>query len=180
MVLSTNSAGNVMTSFNRLGTVFAGANENLLINILRNEWGYEGAVVTDMINGADYMNWKDITFAGGGNCLTTSAYDTSKIGTMAASKALIAKDTAFQKMMKTNIKYWLHTLAGSLVMNGITHTTELKHVTPWWQAAIYGGIALFAALTVLFAVLYVTKERKLKAVQIVDASGADADEEVKK
>ncbi len=180
MVLSTNSAGNVMTSFNRLGTVFAGANENLLINILRNEWGYEGAVVTDMINGADYMNWRDITFAGGGNCLTTSAYDTSKIGTMAASKALIAKDTAFQKMMKTNIKYWLHTLAGSLVMNGITHTTVLKHVTPWWQAAIYGGIALFAALTVLFAVLYVTKERKLKAVQIVDASGADADEEVKK
>ena len=33
-----------------------------------------------MINGADYMNWRDIVFGGGGGCLTTSAYESANIG----------------------------------------------------------------------------------------------------
>ena len=65
--------------------LFVGAYKNLLEGIARNEWGYRW-FVTDMINGADYMNWRDVTAAGGGGTLTTSAYDTSEIGAMANSK----------------------------------------------------------------------------------------------
>ncbi len=50
-----------------------------------------------MINGADYMNWRDVTAAGGGGTLTTSAYDTSEIGAMANSKKAIEKDVSFQR-----------------------------------------------------------------------------------
>ncbi len=169
MMMSKNVNATVMTAFNRLGTVYVGANENLLTNIARGEWGYTGAFVTDMINGADYMNWRDITAAGGGNCLTTSAYETSEIGTMAASKSAIAKDTYFQTKMKENIKYWLYNLAQSNGMNGLTYTSEMKYVLTWWQIAIYGAMAGFAVLTILFGALFIVKSRKLdkEAVKVV-------------
>lgn len=168
MCMTSNTAATSMTAFNRLGTQFVGAKASLLQNIARDEWGWTGAFVTDMINGADYMNWRDITFAGGGNCLTTSAYETSEIGTMADSKAAIAKDTEFQKMMKKNIKYWLYNLAQSNAMNGLTYTTELKHVLTWWQKAIYAAIAVLACLTALFLCLYIVKDRKIRLEENVD------------
>ena len=37
----------VMSSFGRIGAVWSGANSSLLNKILRNEWGFRGAVITD-------------------------------------------------------------------------------------------------------------------------------------
>lgn len=37
----------VMSSYNSIGTEWAGANESLLISVLRGEWGFHGAVITD-------------------------------------------------------------------------------------------------------------------------------------
>ncbi|MCH5351144.1 MAG: glycoside hydrolase family 3 C-terminal domain-containing protein [Clostridiales bacterium] len=46
----------LMTSMNRLGRVWAGANYGLMTEIVRNEWGFRGAAVTDWVNaGEDYM-----------------------------------------------------------------------------------------------------------------------------
>lgn len=162
MIMSNNYASGVMTAFNRAGTSYVGAYKNLLVNIAREEWGYTGWFNTDMINGADYMNWRDITAGGGGNCLTTSAYDTSQIGTMAASKDAISKDTEFQEMMKYSLKFWMYNLAKSNAMNGISTTTEVQHVLTWYQKALYGADAVLALLTVLFIVLGVKKSKKIK------------------
>jgi beta-glucosidase len=163
-LMSENICSGIMTAFNRAGTVYVGAYENLLIGIAREEWGYTGWYNTDMINGADYMNWRDITFAGGGSCLTTSAYDTSKIGTMAASKSVISTDTNFQNMMKYNIKFWLYNLAKSNAMNGIDKDTEIKRVNTWWQSLIYAFIVIFAVLTVLFIFLMIKAGNKAKLI----------------
>ncbi len=168
MMMSENVNSSVMTAFNRLGTVYVGAHSNLLENISRGEWGYTGSFVTDMINGADYMNWRDIVAGGGGNALTTSAYETSEIGTMAASKSLIEKDTYFQTKMKENIKYWLYNLATSNAMNGLTYTSEIKRIYVWWEIALWCLIAASAVLTVLFGALYVTKSKKLENIKVVD------------
>ena len=151
-----------MTAFNRAGTVYVGAYKNLLVNIARNEWGYTGWFNTDMINGTEYMNWRDITAAGGGNCLTTSAYDSSIIGTMAKSKSKIAKDTQFQQMMKYSLKYWMYNLASSNAMNGISKTTKIKHILTWYQILLIGVSAVTVILTGAFAVLGVRSARKEK------------------
>lgn len=160
MMMAENYTSGIMTAFNRAGTSYVGAYKNLLVNIARNEWGYVGWYNTDMINGADYMNWRDIVAGGGGNALTTSAYDTSSIGTMADSKSAIEKDTEFQEMMKYSMKFWLYRLAGSNVMNGVTSTSTLKYVLTWYQKAIYGADAAFAVLTVLFAIIGLLKSLK--------------------
>ena len=51
-----NGANAIMTAFNRIGPVWAGANYDLLTEILRNEWGFVGSVVTDWSSGDEIMN----------------------------------------------------------------------------------------------------------------------------
>ncbi len=155
--LSGNYAQGVMTAFNRLGTVYSGAHRGLVTEILRNEWGYTGYVVTDMINGPEYMNWRDVTFAGGGGCLTSTAYQDSVIGSPLSADNMkkIQKDTAFQQELKQMLKYDLYTFANCNTMNGVTSDTRVVPVTPWWEATLKGLDIGFGALTALAVVLYV-------------------------
>ncbi len=62
-VTSGNVMG-VMSSFNRIGTVWAGGDYRLLTEILRNEWGFEGSVITDFTS-ASYMDPEQMVYAGG-------------------------------------------------------------------------------------------------------------------
>ena len=160
MPMSTNNAQGIMTAFNRAGTAFDGAYRNLLTNIARGEWGYNGWYVTDMINGADYMNWRDVVAAGGGFTLTSSAYDTSNIGAMSASKEAIQKDVWFQEQMKTSIKYALYQIVQSNAMNGISSTTQIVYITPWYMLALKIATYALAALTALFLLIAVINDLK--------------------
>ena len=46
----------LMTSMNRLGRVWSGANYGLMTEIVRDEWGFRGTAVTDWVNASDdYM-----------------------------------------------------------------------------------------------------------------------------
>lgn len=62
----------IMTSFNKINGVFAGGNKDLCTHILREEWGFKGAVVTDwgdmdvVVDGADAVAaGNDIIMPGG-------------------------------------------------------------------------------------------------------------------
>ena len=51
-------ATGMMSAFNRMGNTWAGASYPLLTQVLRNEWGFNGLVITDWVNGfmkADLM-----------------------------------------------------------------------------------------------------------------------------
>ena len=143
LAMSSNVTSSSMTAFNRVGVDFAGAYRPMLVGIARDEWGYEGAFVTDMINGADYMNWRDVVLGGGGICLTATAYNNSNIGLMEDSRAEIAGDGAFQQELREGVKHWVYVLSNSNAVNGISTTTEIQSVTPWWRV-------LTAVLGVLF------------------------------
>ena len=51
----------VMSSYSRLGNTWAGASKALLTDVLRNEWGFHGMVVTDSAMGN--TNWMDVNLA---------------------------------------------------------------------------------------------------------------------
>lgn len=62
----------IMTSFNKINGIFAGGNKDLCTHILREEWGFYGAVVTDwgdmdvVVDGADAVAaGNDIVMPGG-------------------------------------------------------------------------------------------------------------------
>jgi beta-glucosidase len=148
----------LIDAFNRAGVAYSGAYRPTVTNIARGEWGYTGWYVTDMINGADYMNWRDVVGNGGGGCLTSSAYDTSDIGAMANSKSLIEKDANFQKEMKQSIKYYVYNIAQSNAMNGISSTTEIVYVRTWVDNAILGAEICLGILTALFLILSIRND----------------------
>ena len=54
----------VMSSFNFIGKTWAGGHEGLLTNVLRNEWGFDGFVITDA-NIYPHMNVMQMLHAGG-------------------------------------------------------------------------------------------------------------------
>ena len=47
----------VMSSFNRIGATWAGASHALLTDLLREEWGFTGMVITDMFVGSRNNEW---------------------------------------------------------------------------------------------------------------------------
>ena len=65
----------VMSSFNYIGTVWAGACDELLNNVLRDEWGFQGFVLTDYFGNSTYMD-ADQAIRGGTDCMLV-AYDTA-------------------------------------------------------------------------------------------------------
>ncbi len=50
------NANAIMTSFNRIGAIWAGGNKALLEDLVRGEWGFCGTMLTDWSSGGSYMN----------------------------------------------------------------------------------------------------------------------------
>ena len=80
MAVKDGKARGLMTSFNRIGTRWTGGDYRLLTEILRGEWGFEGVVICDFNTIPQYMNSRQMAYAGGDLNLATqpvSWYDAS-------------------------------------------------------------------------------------------------------
>lgn len=102
----------VMTSFNRIGCTWAGGNYNLITGVLRNEWGFNGTVITDY-DGGGVMDTEQCIRAGGDLKLTGYAVDAP----------LDITNPASQHFARQAIKHILFTTVNSNAMNGIVHGT---------------------------------------------------------
>ena len=60
----------VMTAFNRVGATWTGGSYALITGILRTEWGFNGAVITDNANTGVFMGGQQMIEAGGDMKLT--------------------------------------------------------------------------------------------------------------
>ena len=72
MVVKDASLRCIMTSFNKINGIFAGGSKDLCTHILREEWGFDGTVVTDwgdmdiVVDGADAVAaGNDVVMPGG-------------------------------------------------------------------------------------------------------------------
>ena len=64
----------IMSSYNYIGSQWAGACSPLLETVLRDEWGFEGFVLTDYFANFGYMDAARSIYNGGSSCL--ASYDT--------------------------------------------------------------------------------------------------------
>lgn len=113
----------IMTSYNRIGTVWAGGNKALINGVLRGEWGFDGVVVTDYDNGG-YMNPDQALRAGGDLMLSTTGDAPTEvttgsdygIGLMQQSCArilrMVANSRAYSDPVAEGFPVWLAALAG--------------------------------------------------------------------
>ncbi|MBR2402921.1 MAG: glycoside hydrolase family 3 C-terminal domain-containing protein [Lachnospiraceae bacterium] len=150
-------AMNVMNSFSRVGVVWTGAHEGLMTNILRGEWGMEGFGLTDYSNSG---NTYDIFL---GIMAGTDSWDNSAEGVGTRVNKLLnydyEKDPALVNRMREATHRILYTVANSAAMNGMSTTSEIVSVIPWWRGLIY-GVGALAALGFVASVVMVVKTKK--------------------
>ncbi|MGD6942771.1 glycoside hydrolase family 3 N-terminal domain-containing protein [Cytobacillus gottheilii] len=91
----------MMSSFNSIGDVWAGADESLLTEVLRNEWGFRGLVNTDFFiqDAYPYMN-ADLAVRAGNDIMLTGVapYGVPKINTDSNDTLWAMRDAAKNAM----------------------------------------------------------------------------------
>lgn len=65
MAVQLGGASGIMTSYNRIGAVWTGGSSALLNEVLRDEWGFKGCVLTDYADHHAYMNMDQAIRNGG-------------------------------------------------------------------------------------------------------------------
>ena len=116
-------ATGVMSSFNRIGTKWAGGDYRLLTEILRNEWGFRGTVICDF-NTESYMNVRQMIYAGGDLNLATIA---------PAGTIYDKTNAADVTVIRQSAKNILFTVCESLAMNGLGEGITLKIKLASWE-----------------------------------------------
>ena len=116
----------MMSSFNRLGTVWAGGSYELLTELLRDEWGFRGTVITDYATGA-YM-YPDQMIRAGGDLMLLQEGRPSSSGAMATSSHLQA--------LRIATKNVLYTVANSNAMNGMGPGIVYRYAMPYWKIVL--------------------------------------------
>ena len=146
-------AMNVMTSFNRIGVVWSGAHYGLMTGILRDEWGMEGAAITDMSMNAKWMDYRMGLLAG----QDIWCGQKGSMGTLDGSENDPAIASAVHRAMK-NIVYSVTRTNAMNVGDAVVLT-----VTPTWKIALYALTGAFYALTAAGAFLTIRRKKKNNA-----------------
>lgn len=146
----------VMSSFNRAGALWTSASENLVQNILRGEFGFDGYVITDMAssNAALFMTYVD-GFMNGTDLYLGSGSETA----LDEYKSSVT----FANRIRESAHRLLYVLSNySAVMNGVSSSLRFVAVTPWWQMTIYALMGVGAAGFLGFGLLLLFTIRKGK------------------
>ena len=146
-------AMNVMTSFNRIGVVWSGSHYGLMTGILRDEWGMEGAAITDMSINAKWMDYRMGLLSG----QDIWCGQKGSMGTLDGSENDPAIASAVHKAMK-NIVYSVTRTNAMNVGDAVVLT-----VTPTWKIALYALTGAFYALTAAGVFLTIRRRKKNNA-----------------
>ncbi|MCD8308111.1 MAG: hypothetical protein LUD51_07810, partial [Clostridia bacterium] len=164
---SIGNAHAIMTSFNRVGCVWSSACSGIMINIARDEWDFDGFSITDASsgNGGTYMTFYDGIM--NGTCLYDGTGTSADLDDYASS-------ARFCNMMRDASHRILYVVCNfSAAMNGISSSTTIVSVTPWWQALLIAleviGIVLVVGSAACYVVAEVFKHKKSS-----DSTGTDA------
>lgn len=138
----------VMSSFNRIGTRWAGGDYRLLTTILRDEWGFEGVVICDF-NTCTHMIVKDMVYAGGDLNLEMAGFRVWK-----DIDADSAADVSVIRQASKNILY-------PIVNSNAYRGDFIMHMPVWQVVMIVIDCVLVAGLAVwgFFAVKNALKKQ---------------------
>ena len=142
----------VMSSFNRIGVVWAGAHRGLMTGILRDEWGMKGAAITDCSVSAKYMDYRLGVLAG------QDLWDGFS-GGMATLDGL-DNDPAIVKACQTAMKRITYSISRSHTMN--VGKAAIKILVPWWRVLLITLICVFGVFAAGSAAMLVLSLTKFK------------------
>lgn len=141
----------LMTSFSRIGTTYVGAESALISDILFGEWGFNGYVVSDMVNPASYMTWKESVIAG------TTNFDTTEIAEewteyITETSNSFKGDAKMLQAIKERVHNSLYVFSRSNLVNAVNATSKQVDVNTWWRI-VYKAIFIISSLLSLICIL---------------------------
>ncbi|SCP97690.1 glycoside hydrolase family 3 N-terminal domain-containing protein [Anaerobium acetethylicum] len=150
----------VMTAFNRMGYTWTGGSYPLITGILRNEWAFNGLIITDNANTSLFMDCYQMIEAGG-DIKLTSLSDSARFD-------YDKNDAATYHYGREAMHRLLYTVSNSKAMNGAMPGSVFKNemlFTEKLKIGINIGCGIGIALLVLFTILrFVKKKEKSKVV----------------
>ena len=156
-----NACTAAMSSFNFVGTEWSGGRKSLCTNVLRDEWGFRGCVITDF-NLYGYMD-KNAALAGGTDLqLTYSAMTPAFEGTNTAT---------VESQLRESMHHALYTIVNSNAMQGMAPGSKVNYGIAPWQMGVWGGSAALVALAGFFGYRAYKARRTLNEQK---AAGTDA------
>lgn len=141
-----------MSSFNYIGTTYAGGCGELLNNVLRDEWGFRGMVVTDYYAGYGYQDADQCIRSGNDMCLASYDTGTNYVTDTTSATSLLAMRQAVKNILFT-------------VVNSRAYQPEnLNPGMPMWRIAlIVVDVVLAAAFLALeFVTIKSFRKKSLK------------------
>lgn len=100
----------VMSSFNFIGDIYCGANPYLLNNVLRDEWGYRGMVLTDWDGSYGYQITDNSIRNGNDIMLGFNSYESNVISDTSAASCVQALRQASKNIMYTVVNSGAYTI----------------------------------------------------------------------
>lgn len=160
MLAEKYGATGMMSSYNRIGAVWAGGSEALLTGILRDEWDFAGAVITDYSDHHAYMNGDQMLRAGG---------DVWMDGFTSGSTFCETSSNSYKQALRRASKHILYMYVNALAEN-INYANEIGDDS--LVAAIGSGgsivnkilivLDILAAVFMALGIWGIVKDRKLK------------------
>lgn len=114
----------IMTSFNRIGPIWAGGSYPLVTEVLRKEWGFRGTVVTDYYH-ESFMDPRQVYEAGGSLLLKSTEV-----------RFIAGEDDAMRHFMREAAKTLLYTTVHSNAMNGFVHGVKEREGWPVYRTYV--------------------------------------------
>jgi len=108
----------VMTAFNRIGYTWTGGSYPLITGVLRNEWGFNGFIITDNANTGEFMDAYQMIEAGADGKLTSIPEG--------ARYTFDESNVAEYHYGREAMHHMLYTIANSNVMNGAMPGSDFK------------------------------------------------------
>lgn len=153
----TEGALGVMTSYNRIGAVASSANKAVMVDIMRDEWGFKGYNVTDFTGVTLKASPKESLMAG-----TTAFCGFGSPSFDYWSEDYLKNIPEMCEAIKLDIKYVLYSVCHSNILNN----TDVTIVTEWqmtsWRAMYIAMIAVSAVLVAGFGTCSVLFNHVLK------------------
>lgn len=157
-------AKSVMSSFTRFGTAWSGACSSLNNGVLRDEWGFNGFVISDCPY-FDYMGILD-GLEGGNDSFLYELSDTKLANYYKAET-----NPRIAQLIRQSVHRVLFVVANGNCMNGYTSFTQQVPVTNWWEYTIVGLQIMFGLLSlasiVLLILCFIKKENKINDKEVV-------------
>lgn len=159
-------ANAIMTAYGRVGTVRASGSSSLNTAVLRGEWGFKGAVITDYYN-AGVVHDADECIRAGNDLMLDPNGRPSYFGDQTSATAVIALQSAAKHILYS----YLETKYTAQVSTGLDLSTLVGNRTDvfaWWipVAGVIDGLIVVGCAA--FAVLSFLNFRKSKKAQAAE------------